>query len=182
MGPSAELAEAAVTDMVPPKGTADVAAQESEANTETATHQAEAAAVGPSSTPSEETTAAILISDSPVQEERQDNFEQAPESPVVLITARTNVPSPTTGLVSGGTSIRLPSLPPSPQPSNHEEEEEEELSYSDDDFGINLDVNSQLPDPSKFSNFSFEDFDADFPLEGNFSFLVGVGSILSRTI
>jgi len=52
------------------------------------------------------------------------------------------------------------------------------LSYSDDDFGLDLDVNSQLPDPSKFSNFTFEDFDADFPLEGNSSFLIGVGVIL----
>jgi len=86
--------------------------------------------------------------------------------------------SPTTGLVSGSASIQLPPLPQSPQPSIHEGEDDKELSYSGEDFGIDLDVSSHPLDPSKFSNFTFEDFDADFPLEGNSSFLIGVGVIL----
>jgi len=97
---------------------------------------------------------------------------------VILITTRTTALSPTTGLVSGSAPIQLPLLPQSPQPSVHEEEDDEELSYSGEDFGIDLDVSSHPLDPSKFSNLTFEDFDADIPLEGNSSFSVGFGVIL----
>ena len=52
------------------------------------------------------------------------------------------------------------------------------MSYSGEDFGIDLDVSSRSLDLSKFSNFTFEDFDADFPLEGNSSFSAHVDVVL----
>ena len=113
-GPSVETTEATITETVPPEGAADVAAKESETTAETAAEQTWGAAVGPSSVPSEEVAPTIFISDSPaspVREERQEAYDQPLESPVVLITTRTTVQSPTTGLVSGGASIQLPPLP-----------------------------------------------------------------------
>ena len=110
-GPSVETTETTITETTPPEGAADVAARE------TAAEQTQAAAAGPSSVPSEEVTPTIFISDSPaspVREERQETFDQPPESPVILITTRTTALSPTTGLVSGGAPIQLPLLPQSP--------------------------------------------------------------------
>jgi hypothetical protein len=120
-------------------------------------------------------------SSSPVREERAEGLGKAAESPVILITSST-VPakSPTTGLLSTSVLKNLVIIPPSPQPSDHDEEEEH-VDYSGDDFGIDLSMDTSLPDPSKFLNFTFEDFDAEFPMGGKsqlhyFLYLVVVSS------
>ena len=86
------------------------------------------------------------------------------ESHVILIvSSRASASSPTTGLVSTSVLNMPVSLPPSPQPSVHDDEERQD--YSGDDFGIDCSIDTSLPDPSKFLNFTFEDFDAEFPME-----------------
>ena len=112
-----------------------------------------------------ESEAAEAIVSSPMREERTESAEKVPESPVILIvSSRASTSSPTTGLVSTGVLNRPVSLPPSPQPSIHDDEVHQD--YSGGDFGIDYSVDTSLPDPSKFSNFTFEDFDAEFPMEG----------------
>jgi hypothetical protein len=105
-------------------------------------------------------------SSSPVREKIAEHSEPPPDSPVILITSsKASVPSPTTGLVSTSVLNKpVDILLSSPQPSTHEDEDQ--VDCSGDDMGIDYNIDPLHPEPSKFSNLSFDDFDADFPVEG----------------